>query len=105
MKQKTFNGTVSESFKFRKKWLKKGYELVDITHLCVAKIGCSGWCNDFNEPDENIYHVQIWYRDECIANVKSNTMYVIDDNKHVVYFEHDYTGDNFIIFRKVPVHG
>lgn len=93
----------SDAFKFRKKWTKKGYELVDITHLCKAKIGCSGWCNDFNEPDENIYHISIWYRDEVVANVKANNMYVIDDDKYVIYSEEDYTGDNFIVFRKVKL--
>ena len=98
-----FDNKPSESFKFRKKWLKKGYELVDITYLCDVKIQNHGWCNNFNEPDENIYHIQIRYRKECIANVKFDKMYVIDDNMYCIHTEPDYTGDGFIVYRKVPL--
>ena len=91
--------------KFREKWLKKGFELVDITQLCTFKLGNSGWCNDFNEPDENIYHIQCWYRDDIVANFSGLTSYVIDDDKYLLRHENedDYTGADFIIFRKVKM--
>ena len=90
---------------FRKKWLKKGFELVDITQLCEFKLGNSGWCNEFNEPDENIYHVQVWYRHEPIGNINGINMYPIDDEKYVIFIsDPDIPFDcDFIIFRKVKV--
>ena len=91
--------------KFREKWKKKGYELINITPLCKLELGNSGWCNDFNEPDEECYHIKIWYRDELIANVTHDKMYALDD-KYLVYpldgFV-DITGHDFIIFRKVKL--
>lgn len=89
----------SEIAKFRKLWLRKGYELIDITQHIEFKLGQSGWCNDFNEPNENIYHIQAWYRDDVIANFPA--VEPIDDDKHVIYYDED-EGD-FIIFRKVKV--
>ena len=90
---------------FRDEWLKKGYELVDITQLCEFQLGRSGSCNNFNEPNEEIYHIQAKYRDECIANNDGVDFYPLDDDKHIVYIEkstapHD---SNFIIFRKVKL--
>jgi|WetSurMetagenome_2_1015567.scaffolds.fasta_scaffold595521_2 hypothetical protein len=90
---------------FRKEWLEKGYDLIDITQLVELKLGRSGCCNNFNEPNEEIYHIQVHYRDECIANFKANSCYPIDDDKYVIFTagcsrEDD---DDFIIFRKCPV--
>ena len=95
----------SEIALFRKAWLKKGYELVDITHLCELKMGTSGWCNEFNEPDETIYHIQVWYRDEQVATFNGINSYVIDDSKHVLFqFDIDTPYDSdFILFRKVRI--
>ena len=101
MKNKKFNFKKPESSevqKFRKYWFKKGYELINITTLCEPKLGTSGWCNDFNEPDETIHHIQLWYRDEIIANISEYGIELID-NKKYCYFD-DFEG-NFIIFRKV----
>jgi hypothetical protein len=83
---------------FRKKWLKKGYELINITSLLEANLGSSGWCNDFNEPEDSIHHVQLLYRDEVVANIGYSNIEIIDDDKYLVYQDVD---DNFIIFRKV----
>jgi hypothetical protein len=91
----------SPSLLFRKKWLKKGYELINITSLCELKMGTSGWCNDFNEPDETIHHIQVWYRDEIIINFTGNPV-VIDDDKYILYFEEDRERD-FIIYKKCPI--
>jgi len=77
----------------RKDWLAKGYELVDITQLCSFRLGNSGWCNDFNEPDENIYHLKIIYRDEEVSVV--NGMWC---EEGYIFFKED-DGD-FIIFKK-----
>lgn len=95
----------SEICKFRNKWLKKGIELVDITKLVEFKLGESGWCNDFREPDECIYHIQCHYRDEVVANISGKTFTVIDDNKFLIYHtnEDDITGADFIVFRKVKL--
>ena len=78
----------------RKEWLKKGYELVDITNLCNFKLGNSGWCNDFNEPDDTIYHLQVWYRREQIGAFNGLWW----DEKYV-FFKGD-EEDDFIIFKK-----
>jgi hypothetical protein len=67
--------------KFRKEWSDKGYDLVNISSLCTMKLGYSGWCNDFNEPDEECHHIQIWYRNECIANAHANKIVILDDTK------------------------
>jgi len=92
----------SEISLFRKKYLKKGFDLVDVTHLCVFKLGTSGWCNDFNEPDDTIYHLQVWYRDECIGSLSPGEQRNWSEN-YVVFItnEDDCTGADFIIFRKV----
>ncbi len=92
----------SKAMLFREHWLKKGYDLVDITGLCEARIGNSGWCNDINEPEENIYHVQILYRGETIANLTSAGLEVIDDESYVVFTDDKREGD-FILFRLIPI--
>lgn len=83
---------------FRKKWLKKGVELINITTLCDFKLGCSGWCNNFNEPEETFHHIQCWYRNENIAIFNDDNSYVIEDDKYLLYIDED-----FIIFRKVKI--
>ena len=95
----------SEVKKFRDKWFKKGYELINITTLLEPKMGCSGWCNGFSEPDETIHHIQLWYRDECIVNVNGKFIYPIDDKKYVIFntnTQNKYEVD-FIVFRKVKI--
>ena len=96
---------LSEVQKLRKKWYKKGYELINITTLCELKLGMSGWCNDFNEPEETIHHVQVWYRGENIASINPNKIYVFDDDKYLAWTtnERDISGADFIIFRKVKL--
>ena len=88
---------------FRKEFLKKGFDLVNITPLTEFKLGISGSCNDFNEPDEECYHGQIHYRGECIANIHGNNIVVIDDDLYTIFFAEDYLGDDFILFRKVKL--
>ena len=80
------------------KSVKKGIELINITSLCTPKLGCSGLCNDFNEPEEESFHIQVWYRGEVIANIMGNQSHVIDDDKYLIHVEDE--GD-FIIYRKV----
>ena len=90
---------------FRRKMHKKGFELINITTLCELKLGTSGWCNTFNEPDESIHHIQIWYRDEIVANMSGLTYAVIDEDRYIIFHdnEDDFTGADFIIFRKVKI--
>ena len=95
-----FSGEQSLSGKFRKKWLRKGYELINISPLCKAVFGDSGWCNDFNEPDETLHHVQIRYRDETIANLGTNGVEIIDED---LYVSLDCGEGDFIIYRKVEL--
>ena len=93
----------SESMVFRNRWKKRGFVLIDITSLCEFKLGQSGWCNEINEPEENIYHIQIHYRGEVIANVGEDGMEAIDENI-VIFGTEKWKADNindFIIFRKV----
>jgi hypothetical protein len=88
---------------FRDRWLKKGCELINITSLCEAKLGCSGSCNSFNEPDESIHHIQLWYRDEVVANAVEG-IEIIDEDKYCIFLTEPWTKNenpNFIIFRKV----
>lgn len=91
----------SEVFKFRQKWLKKGIELINITTLCEPHLGYSGTCNDFNEPDESLHHIQLRYRGECVANICGDGIQIIDDDLYCVFIEEDLLGNDFIIFRKV----
>lgn len=91
----------SEVKKFRDEWRKKGYELVNITPLCQVRIGDSGWCNDFNEPEESCHHIQILYRDECIANAAGDGIHLIDDARCAVLDLPDCCGNDFVIFLKV----
>ncbi len=86
---------------FRKEWLKKGYELVDITRLCTFKLGYSGWCNSWNSPDEEIYHLQVFYRDEEIGIL--NGLNHINWNENYIVFEDTFDKEDFIIFKKCKV--
>jgi hypothetical protein len=95
----------TEIAKFRELYLKRNIELVDITHLCKFKLGNSGWCNDFNEPDEEIYHLQVEYRDEWIGSLNPGKDQPNWEDNYVVFTTNhdDVTGADFIIFRKVPI--
>ena len=96
----------SPVMKFRKLWLKKGYELINITKLCDVKMGESGSCNDINEPDETIHHIRVLYRDDIICNV-GGEMQVIDDDNYVLFLTerwNKYEIPDFIIFRKVKIN-
>jgi hypothetical protein len=88
-----------EISKFRKYWIKKRYDLVDITKLCEFKLGDSGWCNDFNEPDERIYHLQVIYRNEWVGTFKPSIKQDNIEDKFVVFI----TDESFIIFMKVKI--
>ena len=91
----------SDVAKFRKKWLDKGYELVDVTQLVEFKISCHGECGEFGEPSENIYHCKIIYRGEEIGVFcPDNTTYFMEDN-FVLFTEGIDYGTDFIIFMKV----
>ena len=90
----------SEIKKFRDEYLKKKIDLVDVTKLCEFKLGYSGWCNDFNEPNEEIYHIQVFYRDECIGSLYPSKEQPNWDEKYVVFIFDD---EDFIIFRKVKL--
>ena len=95
----------SEIGKFRKKWYKKGFELIDITQHLTFELGQSGSCNGLNEPDENIYHIQAHYRKDTIANIVDG-IEILDDDLHCVFYTEKWKGDNisdFIIFRKVRI--
>ena len=97
------DGEPSKVFNFRKKWLKKNIELVNVTPLCEFRLGHSGSINDFNEPNEEAYHIQVWYRDENIGVISPTRAYMIDEDKYVLYLDDltDVLGPDFIIFRKV----
>jgi hypothetical protein len=99
-KLKYLNSKPSKAGKLRAEWEKKGFELVNITGLCTAKICDSGWCNNFNEPDESCYHVKINYRDECIASFDGKDFYVIDEDKYLLLIDLE----DFVIFRKVKLN-
>lgn len=85
--------------KYRESWIKKGYDLVDVTQLCEFKLGISGWCSDFNEPDEQCYHIQVWYRDENIGVFYPSTEQNNWEDKYVVFID----DEDFIIFRKIKL--
>lgn len=92
----------SPVFKFREEWKKKGFELIDITKLCKIKINCHGSCADINEPEENIYHIKILYRDSIIFQIKEK--WEVIDERYVVYFDRfEKEDDGFIVFRKVKL--
>ncbi len=95
----------SEVKKLRNKWLKKGIELINITNLCELKLGLSGSCNNFNEPDETIHHVQVLYREENIAVINGTGGYVIDEDLYLYWITNkdDITGADFVIYRKVKL--
>jgi len=86
----------------RNKYLKKGIELIDITLLTELKQGNHGWCSGFNEEDQNIYHIQIWYRGEVVATAGAGGMEIIDDKNYLLYKD-DYYKSDYIIFRKVKI--
>jgi len=89
---------------FRAKHAAEGVTLIDVTHLCELKLGDSGWCNDINEPQESIYHIQIYYRGDVIVTVGQDGMCVIDDERFVIFGTKKWEGDltnDFIIFYKV----
>lgn len=90
---------------YRKRYVRKGYELVNISTLCEYKLGTSGWCNDFNEPSETIHHIQVWYRDEQVATIGPDRAYPIDDKKYAVFTTNydDFTGADFIIFKMCTI--
>lgn len=96
----------SEIAKFRTKHFKQGFELVDITQLCEFKLGNSGWCNDINEPEDNIYHIKVNYRDEEIAVVGIKG-YVLDEDRYALFVAEEYCvnkwDSDFIIFMRVPL--
>lgn len=91
--------------KFREKYLKKKIELIDITQLCEFKLGRSGSCNEINEPNEEIYHIQCLYRGDNIANFNGDSCAVLDDKQYVIFITNtdDPNGSDFIIFRLCPV--
>ena len=91
----------SDVMKLRKKWLKKGIELIDITPHTEFQLGISGWCSDFHEPDEQIYHVRCLYRKDIIANFRGIGVDIIDDDKYLFYYDEE--TESFIIFRKVKI--
>jgi hypothetical protein len=97
----------SEIFKFREEQLKKKIELVDITPHLEFKLGHGGWINNFHEPKEECYHIQVYYRDENIAVFNGTSCYVIDDDKYIIfiYKKNDKRSDEheFVIFRKVKI--
>jgi hypothetical protein len=101
--RRRFENKDSESNKLRKKWLKKGFELINITSLCETRMGNSGWCNDLNEPDETCHHIQILYRNEVIAHYTPPKFEVMDDDKHIILLvnQDDPIGGEFVIYRKV----
>ena len=84
---------------FRKYWEKQGYELIDITRACTFRLGESGWCNDFNKPDEEIYHIKVIYRDEEIGTFHPSKEQLNWDWRYIVFV----TDEDFIIFRKVKI--
>jgi len=97
--------SISPVGRLRKLWLKKGYELINITTLCKCSLGTSGFCNGFNEPEETIHHLQLWYRDEQVAVINVKGSYVVDEDKYLLWTTSvdKITGNNFIIFRKVKL--
>lgn len=100
--------TPSSQEQFRAKLMKEGYELVDITPHCEFKLGISGCCNNFGEPNQDIYHVQIWYRDQNVANLNGLQVYVIDDEQYAVWTDTTWASAkvpeaDFVLYRKVPI--
>ena len=89
--------------RFREKWFKKGFELIDISQLCEFKLGISGWCNDWNNPDEQIYHIKVIYRAEEICSFPEPNKN-IDDN-YIIFETNqtDITGMDFTIFKLCPL--
>lgn len=99
------NSEPSDVQLFRYKMLKQGYDLINITSLCEVKLGCSGWGNGFNEPDETIHHIQIYYRDEPVVNVHFNRFELLDEELYTLLEVNadDPIGSDFIIYAKVEI--
>ena len=94
----------SDIQQFKNNSAKKGYELIDITRLCKFTLGFSGWVNDFNEPEQEIYHIQIWYNQDNIGALNGKHVYVLDEQKYVVYCKDDgWLDTDFILFRKIKM--
>ena len=91
----------SEVQKLRTEYLKKGIALVNISTLCEYKLGTSGCCNDFNEPNESIHHIQIWYRYESIGVINGGYAYSIDEKEYLIYVVKSKWRDDidFIVFK------
>ena len=99
-KLKICENTPSDICKFRKSYTDRGLELVDITHLCTFKLGDSGWCNNFNEPDENLHHIKVFYRDEEIGIFGCDDCYAIDESEYTIWKEEgDAVSNDFIVFK------
>ncbi len=88
--------------KFRQFFAKRNIELVDITPFVEFKLGNSGWCNNINEPDDEIYHIQVWYRTEQIATFGPEGCNVIDKDRYIIFKSYDnpINDSDFIIFKK-----
>ena len=104
-KNETYKNQPSEIQLFRRSYAEKGWELINITQLCEFKLGHSGSCNDFREPDDEIYHIQIWYRGDNIAVFGSEGCYVIDEYKYCIFSCRDepLNHSDFIIFKMCKV--
>jgi len=96
-------GEPSDVRLFREKWHKRGFELINITDKLEPKLGNSGWCGDFCDYDEPIYHIQLWYMGQEVASIGPNKFNIIEDDKYVGFTtnEDDFMGADFIVFRKV----
>lgn len=96
---------LGETTEFRYKMAKKGFDLVNITPLIEVKLGTSGLCNGLNEPEESCHFIQLYYRDDIVAQMGPSKLDVLDDDQYVALtvFPDDYVLSDFIIFRKVPL--
>jgi hypothetical protein len=98
-------GEPSDLRLLQEKWHKKGYELVNITGLLEVRLGRSGTCGSLEDYGEEIYHVQLMYYGETIANLSPTSLQIIDEDKHVGFVTNtdDPMGSDFIVFRKVKI--
>ena len=81
---------------YYKHFKKLGYDLIDVTGMLTSRVNTHGIVNDFKEPDSNIYHVELLFRDELVAIVDGESVYTV--NKNFVTYE----DEGFIVFRKIP---
>lgn len=95
----------SELRLLKEKCYKKGYELINITSLLKPELGTSGWTGNFEDYQETIHHIKLYYQGELVATVGPEKGYVIDDKKYLLFITNrgDMCGADFIIFRKVPI--